>query len=357
MDPFVRPALHDRQQLAAHVEELVRTALEPPIPLCDSGYEEVSESPALPALERPTDNFFDSTAHFDHFIPCLFGHVNSAQQDLATPGAPPAPQRSGPVTSAMSVRCPSVRRRLSNGNGWRPGKLKKIRLSATLRIRQAALQWRRVLTIHKDGQHTGGVTCWLDDADPLAAVMRRWEHQLPAGWHGLMQQTLRKFLGAACSDARGATLKRLGFLCHGAVLCCFLPVGADPVLIGIARKAEKRSQSICSECGCEARRREMGEDGLATLCAPCAAPRLLEHDLRTLAQSIGFLRGVNAPVVAHQILALLRPSFCQAAVGHPEDDGPAGRGRMSPARFLVWAADWLAIGKRIFMIRPIPARA
>lgn len=198
-------------------------------------------------------------------------------------------------------------------------------------------------------EHCGVVSCWLIDADPLAAAMQHWENQVPAGWHGLLLQTLRKLLAVAGSEARYEVLKRLGVLCHGAGLWFFLPAGADAALLGIARKAEKRSRFICSECGCgQGKFREMGEDNLATLCPRCAAPHLLEHDIWTLAQSLGFLRSVNAAVVAHQIPVLLRPSFRQAAAGHPENNDLAGRGRMSAARFLAWAADWLAIGKRIF---------
>lgn len=347
MSLFVRPVMHDRQHLAMHVEALVRSALMPLASKYASDCQAVCESPASTAPALPTRISFASLSQFNHFIPCPLRYAHGAQRDLASPDVFLAAQRSRPVDSVLSLSCPSARRRIQSGNGCRPRELHKSSLPAVLRIRQAAVCKRRTKPI--DRHQPGQLPCWLDDAEPVAAAMRRWEHQIPVGWHNLMLQTLRKFLGAACSDARWAALKRLGFLCHRAELCCFLPAGADPVLIGIARKTEKRSQCICSECGCgQGKCREMGEDNLATLCPRCAAPPLLEHDIWILAQSLGFLRGVNAAVVAHQIPALLRPSFRQAATGHPENNDLAGRGRMSAVRFLAWAADWLAIGKRIF---------
>ena len=348
MSRFVRSVMHDRQHLAMHVEALVRSALMPLASKYASDCQAVCESPASTAPARPTWISFASLSQFNHFIPCPLRYAHGAQRDLASPDVLLAAQRSTPVDSVLSLSCPSAWRRIQSGNGCRPRELYKSSLPAVLRIRQAAVCKRRGRVKPMEGEHCGEVSCWLVDADPLAAAMQHWENQVPAGWHGLLLQTLRKLLAVAGSEARHEVLKRLGVLCHGAELWFFLPAGADAALLGIARKAEKRSRFICSECGCgQGRRRDIGEEGVATLCARCAAPLLLKHDIWTLAQSIGFLRGVNAPVVARQIPKLLRPSFRQAATGHPEDDKPS-RGRMSAARFLAWAADWLAIGERIF---------
>ena len=230
-------------------------------------------------------------------------------------------------------------------------------MSGILKLRHAALDGRCALGAGSARQRPEAQPCWLDDADPVAAAMWRWEGHVPPGWHGLLRQTLREFLAVAGSEARRVALASLGVFCHSTELWCTLPAQADAVLLGIARKAQMRAQWICSACGCAGGRREMSEDGQATLCASCAAPLLLEHDLWVLQQSVPFLRGVNVPVSPRQTPKLLRPSFWQEAPRHPQDHGSAGQTRMSAARFLAWAARWQAIGERIFngsMIRSCP---
>ena len=335
----------DRQQLAAHVSALVRAALESPSTFCGNGCEAVA---GLPRPSAPAWRAAGLCDHPAHFIPGPLDQAFRAQRGLDESGTPRAPQHSMPVAIAAPGTCPGLRRRFKSGQGCRLRPPNRQSLPATLKFRQAALHRRGALVVPKVGQHAPSRACWLDETDPVAAAMRRWQGHVSHGWHDLLRQTLRKLLAVAGSGARRAALTSLGVFCHNTDFWLSLPAGADPVLLGIARKAQMRARSTCSECGCAARLREIGEEGRATLCPCCAAPLLLKNDLWTLAQSIGFLRGVNAPVVERQIPPLLRLSFRQEAAGHLEDYGPAGQGRMSAARFLAWAARWQGIGERIF---------
>lgn len=335
----------DRQQLAAHVSALVRAALESPSTFCDNGCEAVA---GLPRPSAPAWIAAGPCDHPSHFIPRQLGQASRAQRELDESGTPRASQRSMPVAIAAPGTCPGLRRRFMNGHGCCRQQPDKRSLPAALKFRQAAFHRRCAGACPKVGQHVPALLSWLNEADPVAAAMWRWQGHVSQGWHDLLRQTLRKLLAVAGTEARRAALMGLGVFCHGTEFWLSLPAGADAVLLGIARKAQMRARSTCSECGCAARLREIGEEGRATLCPRCAAPLLLKNDIWELQQSIGFLRGVNVPVVAHQIPALLRPSFSQEAAGHPEDHGPAGQGRMSAARFLAWAARWQGIGERIF---------
>ena len=335
----------DRQQLAAHVSALVRTALESPSTFCGNGCEAVNGLPRSSVSAWPAAGPFDYPGHF---IPGQLCQTSRAQRGLNESGTPRAPERSMPVAIAAPGTCPGLRRRFKSGQGCHLRLPNRKSLPATLKFRQAALHRRSALVVPKVGQHAPSLPCWLDENDPVAAAMRHWQGHVSPGWHDLLRQTLRKLLAVAGSGARRAALTSLGVFCHNTEFWLSLPAGADPVLLGIARKAQMRARWTCSECGCVARLREIGEECRATLCPRCAAPLLLKNDIWELQQSIGFLRGVNVPVVAQQIPTLLRPSFCLEAAGHPENHGPAGGGRMSPARFLAWAALWQAMGERIF---------
>ena len=335
----------DRQQLAAHVAALVREELVAPSSCCANPCEAVT---GMPRPSAPAWTTADPCDHQSHFIPGQLRRTSRAQRELDESGTPRAPQRSMPVAIAAPGTCPGLRRRFMNGHGCCRQQPDKRSLPAALKFRQAALHRRCAGACPKVGQHAPALLSWLNEADPVAAAMWRWQGHVSQGWHDLLRQTLRKLLAVAGSGARRVALTRLGVFCHGTEFWLSLPAGADAVLLGIARKAQMRARCTCSECGCLARLREIGEEGRATLCSRCAAPLLLKNDIWELQQSIGFLRGVNAPVVAHQIPTLLRPSFCLEAVGHPENHGQTGGGRMSPARFVAWAALWRAMGERIF---------
>ena len=344
----------DHHQLAAHVAALVRAALEPPSTFCGDGCETLN---GLPRASAPAWPSAGPCNHLAHFIPRQLCQISRLQRDLDGPGMTRAPQRSMPMAIATPRTCPGLRRGFRKDRELHRQQPDKRSLPATLRFRQASLHRCCTLAVSKVGQHAPPLPCWLDEADPVAAAMLRWQGHVSPGWHELLRQTLRKLLSAAGSGARHAALTSLGVFCHSTEFWLSLPAEADAVLMGIARKAQMRARSTCSECGCTGRLREIGEEGRATLCPRCAAPLLLEHDIWVLQQSLGFLRGVNVPVVTHQIPALLRSCFRQEAAGHPEDHGPAGKVRMNPARFLVWAACWKAIGERIFnrsLIRSSP---
>lgn len=317
----------DREQLAAYVAALARAAVAPSEPGCtDPG--EVAAGPAIRLLPQwPASN------PSERFIPCALSR-GGAHRLCSLPSAllsPWAMQRSRAAARATLASCACLRRQ--------PPLHKKC-ASSILKLRHAALDGRCALSAGSARQRPKAQSCWLDEADPFAAAMRRWESHVPPGWHGLLRQTLREFLAVACSELRKAALTQLGMFCHSTELWWALPAQVSAVLLGIARKAQQRANWTCSACGCAGRRREMGEDGQATLCAPCAAPLLLEHDLWVLQQSLPFLRGVNALVSSHQIPKLLRPSFCLEVAGHSENHGPVGGGRMSPAEFLAWATLW-----------------
>ena len=356
MKHFSGQASRDRSQIALHVLALAHAALEPRKAAshnCGVNCKAIAALPALAAPDLPAwtavNPFCTPGANADRSNPSVPAHP-AHHSDLITASAQGSSAIAIAGARATPRGCPALRRQLKARGGCvqlvagRP-----IRIA--LKTPQAALHSSNVLSIlSARPRPPRGLTCWLEEPDPAAAVatgMRRWQGCVPAGWLGLLEQTLAKLLTMARSPTRKIALKGLSVFCHGAALGFSLPAKSDAALLGIARRAEATSRCTCSACGSPGRRREIGEEGAATLCARCAAPLLLHWDVWELTQSLRFLRAVNVPIIESQIPPLLRASFCRQAAAHPEDFGPQGNARMIPPRFVAWASQWQAIGERL----------
>ena len=200
------------------------------------------------------------------------------------------------------------------------------------------------------GDTCAAEVCWLDDPSPIGAFFAEWSGQVPAGWHRLLERTLLKLLAVNDgSDNRRRALAGMRVVCTDEHLWMMYTLGSHPdaVLRGIVRKANDLSWSTCRDCGRAARLRRLAGDATATLCARCAAPWLLQHDIWQLEQSLRFLKAVNVYVVPGQVPQLLRRSFLRHAAEDPEDFGAGGKIRMRPQRFVAWAQNWKIIGERI----------
>ena len=351
MKQSLAQASRDRAQIALHVLALTRAAMQPHKPAShDCGV----TGPAHRALsDRPTGE------------PPAWAAVNPFRSSDPSPGplsqlvaahrtsddalVPQTALASNVIVIARATArsCPALRRRLKERCGCVRHVAGRPRPTA-LKTTQSALHMSNVLSVlAARPRPLRKPRCWLEAPDPVSAGIERWARHVPPGWQGLLEQTLLKLLAMARSPARRSALQGLTVFCHGVGLGFSLPADGDAALLGVARRAEAASQCICSTCGSPGRRREIGEEDRATLCARCAARPLLHWDIWELQQSLRFLRAVNVPVGESQIPALLRSSFRRQASAHPEDFSPQGKVRMSPARFLAWAAQWQAIGERI----------
>lgn len=356
MKHFSGQASRDRLQIALHVLALAHAALEPrkqALHTCGVNCKAIAAVPALAAPDLPAwtavNPFRPSGASADPSNPSVPAHP-ARQSDLITASAQGSSAIANAGARATPRGCPALRRQFKA----RGGCLRRVAgrpIPMALKTPQSALHSSNVLSIlNARLRPPREVSCWLENPDPAAAVaagMRRWKGCVPAGWSGLLEQTLGKLRAMARSAARRNALKGLSVFCHGVELGFSLPAQSDAALLGIARRAEATSRCTCSACGSPGRRREIGEEGAATLCARCAAPLLLQWDVWELGQSLRFLRAVNVPVVESQIPPLLRASFCRQAAAHPEDFGPQGKPRMIPARFVAWASQWQTIGERL----------
>ena len=351
MKHFSGQASSDRLQIAQHILALARAALQPRKPA--SGPCGI-KGKAIPAMAVTVIRDLPAWTAVNPFRPSDASagppsQLVPAHRTADTELKPQAAQvlNAIAITRATPRSCPALRRQLKARGGCRQHIVGRP-IPTALKTPQSALHTSNVLSILKARpRHLRELTCWLGEPDPVAAGMRLWGACVPAGWHGLLEQTLSKLLAMARSPARRSALKDLSVFCHGAELGFGLPGDSDAALLGIARRAEATSRWTCSACGSPGRRREIGEEGRATLCARCAAPMLLQWDVWELQQSLRFLRAVNMPVVESQIPHWLRESFRRQAAAHPEDDGPQGRLRIIPARFLAWASEWQLIGERI----------
>ena len=356
MKHFSGQASRDRSQIALHVLALAHAALErrkPASHTCGVNCKAIAALPSLAAPDLPAwtavNPFRPSGANADPSNPSVPAHPTH-HSDLITASAQGSSAIAIAGARATPRGCLALRRQLKPQGGC----LRRVAgrpIPMAFKSPQSALHSSNVLSIlNARPRPPRELTGWLEDPDPAAAVaagMRRWQGCVPAGWLGQLEQTLGKLLTMARSAARRNALKGLSIFCHGAELGFSLPVECDAALLGIARRAAATSRCTCSACGSPGRRREIGEEGAATLCARCAAPLLLRWDVWELKQSLRFLRAVNVPVVESQIPPLLRASFCRQAAAHPEDFGPQGNARMIPARFVAWASQWQAIGERL----------
>ncbi len=356
MKHFSGQASRDRLQIALHVLALAHAALEPrkaASHTCGVNCNAVAALPAIAAPDLPAwtavNPFRPSGASADPSNPSVPAHP-ARQSDLITASAQASSAIAIAGARATPRGCPALRRQLKA----RGGCLRRIAgrpIPMVLKTRQSALHCSNVLSIvSARPRPPREPSCWFENPNPAAAVaagMRRWQGCVPAGWLGLLEHTLGKLLAMARSPRRRNVLKGLSIFCHGVELGFSLPAQSDAALLGIARRAESISRCTCSACGSPGRRREIGEEGAATLCARCATPLLLNWDIWDLGQSLRFLRAVNVPIVQSQIPPLLRPSFCRQAAAHPEDFGPQGKPRMIQARFVAWASQWQTIGERL----------
>ena len=190
--------------------------------------------------------------------------------------------------------------------------------------------------------------------DPVACYLLQHASSIEVGWRRLASRTLNKLLSvAAASPQRREALANLRVCSMPTELCFSVPDGpaghddVDAVLEGIFRKTRCASRTVCTCCGRRARVRAIGEEETATLCAQCAAPRLLESDIWDLGQSTRFLMAVGMPICTSQIPPLLRPSFVQAAATSNAETSEPSMSKMPPTKFLMWAARWREIGETV----------
>ena len=191
---------------------------------------------------------------------------------------------------------------------------------------------------------------WVDAAQPVQAFMSRFSAVIAPGWRPLAERTLRTLVAAAASSPeRRHALSKMCVFGISASLSFVVCTHEDQTIEGILRKARVKSMGVCEECGRPGRLRQLGEEETATLCPPCAAPALLDHDIWVLLQSLRFLRAVNAPVVPCQIPLLLRVSFVEAAMQHCHEWEDEESVRMTPTHFLAWADGWRQLAEHILV--------
>lgn len=192
---------------------------------------------------------------------------------------------------------------------------------------------------------------WMDRPNAVAATLAECASHVPPGWRPLLARTLVKLLAVVEGrPARRAAVGQLQVCVGGAELWCVGVDETDDVVEGILLKMARSSHHVCKCCGRRARPRRASDltddDGrcielASVLCPRCAAPWLLQHDLRRLAQSMALLRRLNLPIAPAQIPVLLRAHFRQQADRLGRLRGwQVSAVRMSPQAFLDWARDW-----------------
>ena len=166
---------------------------------------------------------------------------------------------------------------------------------------------------------------------------------VPEGWLDVISQTKRRIMNTIGDDpARQRAFEKLTVWATDEELGFGFghQNAKDPMLAAICGRATRRSRCVCAECGRRARRRELAEHYIGTLCSRCVARPLLRQQIAALRQSLPNLRALGQPIEQGQVPEFLRPSFRQACDGGESDLNGAS---LPIERFETWAREWLLI--------------
>lgn len=168
----------------------------------------------------------------------------------------------------------------------------------------------------------------------------------PMGWQELLFETHIKLRSTIGRDAhRHKWLDNAKVWASDEELEFKFDDAADPVFLGIGRRATRRSRWTCIECGRRGRRRELGDDYVGTMCPRCVATPLMRQQIDELRQVLPILFELGQPVKQGDVPEYLRPSFREAC--ELEKNAAVKHASMPLEQFRCWAEAWLAVGAKL----------
>lgn len=116
---------------------------------------------------------------------------------------------------------------------------------------------------------------------------------VPPGWRYVYYETLHRLRAADC-PGRG-TLKLSGPFV-GEEALTIIATGSDVKVDGMLRRLERQSTFTCQACGRVGKARDLGNK-IEVLCSSCAAPRMLQFELKKLIENLAASVNSERPVI------------------------------------------------------------
>ena len=170
---------------------------------------------------------------------------------------------------------------------------------------------------------------------------------VPEGWLGVIQETRTKLLATiGADDSRRRLFEQLTVWATDEELGFGTQKVGDAVFGGICGHATRRSRWVCPECGRRAKRRDLGEEFVGTMCARCVSKPLLRQQIAELRESLPILFALGQPIKEHSVPEYLRQDFRTACDAEISEEG-APRAAMPIEQFRSWVDEWLLLDTQL----------